>query len=123
MAIYKKEDIPEDFLEFAPVIFVTNIMSHKWTLPIFLSIQTPMKFNQLQKKLGISHSVLSKCLKDMEELLLIRRTVITTTNPPAVEYTLTDYGRQMLEDFLILRDRWKEYDQNFTAPPNGHKYI
>lgn len=123
MAIYKKEDIPEDFLEYAPAIFITNIMSHKWTLPIFLSIQKPVQFNQLQKRLKISHSMLAKCLKDLNELKLIRRTVISDSNPPTVEYSLTEDGQRMLRDFLRLSEEWRGYEAQFMLPPEEHKYI
>ena len=92
-----KENIPKNLIAYAPIVFVVNILSHKWALFILLSLMKPMRFNQLRRYLDISHSVLSKELKGLEKLQLISRKIIDDTNPPSVEYSLTDKGKQLLE--------------------------
>ena len=96
MAITRKENIPELLEEYSPIVFIVNILSHKWSLFILLSLSEPKRFNQLRRHLNISHSVLSKELKVLEKFFLINRRIIEDTNPPSVEYSLTEFGRSLL---------------------------
>jgi DNA-binding HxlR family transcriptional regulator len=63
MSIIKNNEIPDYLKQYSPIVFVTNILSHKWTLFILISLQKPFRFNQLQRELGVSHTVLAKELK------------------------------------------------------------
>lgn len=96
MSVVKHDAIPETLKEHEDIVFIVNILTRKWSLFILLSLREPMRFNQLRRHLDISHSVLAKELKNLEILQLINRRVIEETNPPSVEYSLTDYGKQLL---------------------------
>ncbi len=96
MAITRREEIPVQLKEYEAMIFIVNILSHKWSLFVLLSLMEPKRFNQLRRELDVSHSVLAKELKDMEQNQLINRRIIENTNPPSVEYSLTSYGKELL---------------------------
>jgi DNA-binding HxlR family transcriptional regulator len=96
MSVVKHDAIPKALKEHKDIVFVVNILTRKWSLFILLSLKEPKRFNQLRRYLDISHSVLAKGLKNLEILQLINRKVIEGTNPPSVEYSLTEYGRQLL---------------------------
>lgn len=111
MSITKYDAIPEPLKKYAPVVFVVNILSHKWTLFILLSLKEPMRFNQLRRHLNISHTVLSQELKHLETMQLLNRYVIEETNPPAVEYSLTNYGQQLLNICMEMQGIGRELDE------------
>lgn len=116
MSIVRREEIPEDLEQYEVTFFILNILSHKWTFPILVYTREPISFNHLQRRLHVSHTVLSKNLKYMEGLMLVKRTVITETNPPTVLYSLTEYGTDMLDQCLQL-STWKEYEAIFPHHP------
>lgn len=122
MSITRRENIPEELKKYSPIFLVTNILSHKWTLCILLSLTTPKRFNQLKRAIGISHSMLSRELKDMEWLQLIHRRVVPGTNPPEVEYSLHGYGVKLLEECLAMLSWATEYDQQIITR-NEHKSV
>lgn len=97
MSITKRDDIPKLLVKDKEIVFIVNILSHKWSLFIILSLAEPMRFNQLRRHLEVSHSVLSKELKYLEALCIVNRRIIAETNPPSVEYSLTDYGVRLLQ--------------------------
>ena len=103
--------IPEQFQYYAPVFVILKILSRKWTLPILLTVREPILYSRLHKRLQITHTVLSNSLEELTGLLLVKRTVITATNPPSVEYTLTEYGERLLAEclnFMSLSDYCSE---------------
>ena len=56
----------------------------------------PMRFNALRRHIGdISQKMLSTTLRSLERDGFVTRTV-TPSNPPQVEYALTDLGRGLL---------------------------
>ena len=66
----------------------------KWSIEIILSTYSleSVGFGDLRRLMkGISSRVLSKKLKDLEELGLIERSVIRS-RPPRVRYTLSERG-------------------------------
>jgi DNA-binding HxlR family transcriptional regulator len=72
---------------------------------IYWLLQGPMRFNELQRRLGgITHRTLSKTLKEMQaDRLLIRRDYGEI--PPRVDYSLTELGRS-LEPVLQAMEQW-----------------
>ena len=70
----------------------------KWTvLVVGVLGRGPMRFNALRRTVGdISQKMLSTTLRNLERDGFVTRTV-TPTNPPQVEYALTDLGRGLLE--------------------------
>ena len=93
-----------------------ELLSGKWKFCILhnLSCYDTMRFKDLQKTaLGISPKVLSKELQELEDNLLVTRTV-NNTKPVTVSYSLTEYAfecRPVLESLIKFglkhRDRIK----------------
>ena len=83
-----------------------NFITKKWNVQILyeLEIHKGMNFNVLMRHLeGISSRSLSDCLKELEKLSLITRTV-QDERPPKVFYELTEKGRGFIElsQFIIM---------------------
>ena len=77
----------------------------KWTVLVVGSLGPgPMRFNALRRTVGdISQKMLSTTLRNLERDGFVTRTV-TPTNPPQVEYALTDLGRGLLEPVRALAE-------------------
>lgn len=89
-----------------------DVLAGKWRLMvIFWLLQSPLRFNALQRRLGaITHRTLSKTLKAMEaDGLLVRNDHQEV--PPRVDYALTKKGRS-LEPILVAMQRWAEENKN-----------
>ncbi|MEO8531210.1 MAG: helix-turn-helix domain-containing protein [Deltaproteobacteria bacterium] len=69
----------------------------KWTLLVIRELgKGPNRFNALQRQIGdISQKMLSSTLRNLERDGFVSRTV-TPVTPPAVEYALTNLGRDFL---------------------------
>lgn len=117
MSITKYSEIPDTLIDYKAIVFIVNILSHKWSLFILLSLQEPMRFNQLRRHLGISHSVLSKGLKELEYLHLINRRILDEFTPPSVEYSLTEQGHRLLKICLEMEGFGQELEDYVGAAP------
>ena len=86
-------------------------------MTIYWLRQSPMRFNELQRRLGaVTHCTLSKTLKEMEaDGLLIRRDYGEI--PPRVDYSLTPRGRT-LEPVLRAMEQWTR-DQDAVGTTSG----
>ncbi|MBF9032846.1 transcriptional regulator [Rhodobacterales bacterium HKCCE2091] len=75
----------------------------KWTILVIRNLSGgPVRFNALRRDIGdISQKMLSSTLKNLERDGFVRRTV-EPTNPPKVEYALTDLGRELLAPVCAL---------------------
>jgi DNA-binding HxlR family transcriptional regulator len=72
-----------------------DLIGGAWTPNILWHLKTPMRFGELKDAVGpISAKVLTQRLRRLEKDGLIRRTV-TPSSPPAVEYSLTEFGREI----------------------------
>src|SRR4051812_1246807 len=73
-----------------------DALSGSWKLPILIVLfNGARRFKEISKEInGISDKMLSKELKDLEENLLVKRTVYETF-PPKVEYDITDHTRTL----------------------------
>jgi len=74
-----------------------EVLGGKWKLQILRYLTNRPEeinhFKKIQREItGISAKVLSKELKDMEDNLLVTRTV-QNTKPVTVAYAVTDYGK------------------------------
>lgn len=89
-----------------PAEFVLDLLAGKWRpMVIFWLMEGPMRFNELQRRLGrITHRTLSKTLKEMEGDGLILRKDYGEI-PPRVDYSLTDKGRS-LQPILKAMEDW-----------------
>ena len=78
---------------------VTGLLSRigdKWTVQIVMELrQRTMRFNEVKRAVGgISQQMLTRTLKALERVGLVRRTVHPTV-PPQVEYALTPLGHSL----------------------------
>lgn len=91
-----------------PAEVTLDFLAGKWRpMIIYWLLQGPMRFNELQRRLGaVSHRTLSKTLKEMEaDALVIRRDYGEI--PPRVDYSLTPRGHS-LEPILLAMERWAQ---------------
>jgi DNA-binding HxlR family transcriptional regulator len=87
--------------ETADCLRATDALSRvgdKWSVLIFMQLETgPRRFSELRRLIaGISAKMLASTLRGLEREGFVSRTVFPT-NPPSVEYALTDLGREMAE--------------------------
>lgn len=74
-----------------------DVLSGKWKISIVATLcyHSKRRFSDILHDVsGISNKMLSKELKDLEMNKLITRTVLDT-KPITVEYSLTDYGKEL----------------------------
>ena len=94
-----------------PLLYAVEIFDSKWKLPIiwFLneSDNQTLRFRQLQRKvIGITETMLTKCLRELERDKIISRKQFNTI-PPTVEYSLTELGKSLIPVLCSLYD-WAE---------------
>ena len=80
----------------------------KWKLPILCSLTAngPSRYNDLLRNVhGISNTMLSKTLKELEESRLVRRAEYLEV-PVRVEYEITERARN-LQPILLQLIRWE----------------
>lgn len=86
-----KQELPS-----CPVATTVSLIGSKWKLLIIRNlVKRPWRFNELMKSIdGISQKVLTSSLRELENDGLIYRKDFKT-NPPKVEYGLTDLGQNL----------------------------
>ena len=89
---------PADTSQCEQISALLSRVGDKWTVLVVGSLGAgPMRFNALRRTVGdISQKMLSTTLRNLERDGFVTRTV-TPTNPPQVEYALTDLGCGLLE--------------------------
>lgn len=83
-----------------------GVVGGKWKPLIlwFLGDVGTLRFSQLQQLMpDVTHRILTKQLRDMEEDQLIQRKIYSEV-PPKVEYTITDKGREILPILDMMCD-------------------
>lgn len=82
--------------ERCPVRDVLDRIGDRWSMLVILQLHAgPARFNALKRTLGdISQRMLALTLRHLERDGLVSREVFPT-NPPQVEYTLTDLGHTL----------------------------
>jgi len=85
-----------------------RIIGGKWKGSILWHLQEgPVRFNDLARQLGgASKKMVNQRLKEMEEIGLVKRNIIST-RPVAVAYEITEFGRSSLTVLEQLKD-WAE---------------
>lgn len=83
-----------------PILYAMEIIGQKWKMPILWYIGDAegqvMRYKELERRVaGITPTMLTKCLRELENDGLITRKQYNTI-PPAVEYTLAERGRSLL---------------------------
>lgn len=93
---------PGDCAKVAPIL---ARVGDKWSvLVVSLLGAGPRRFNEIKRLIdGISQRMLTLTLRGLERDGLVTRTV-TPSNPPRVDYELTDLGRDLLGPVNALSD-------------------
>ena len=83
-----------------PILYAMKIIGQKWKLPILWYIadakNQTMRYKELERKVvGITATMLTKCLRELEADSLIHRKQYSTI-PPTVEYSLTERGMTLI---------------------------
>lgn len=102
-------------LPLCPVREVLDRLGDAWSVLVVLRLgDGPMRFNALKRAVGaISQRMLTVTLRSLERDGLVTRTVFPT-NPPQVEYALTDLGRTLGHPIGALAD-WAVTHQGEVA--------
>ena len=82
-----------------PILCAMNVIGSKWKLPIiwYLHETEKTRFNELKRRIpGITNFMLTKSLREMEADGLVIRREIVSAPPKVVEYSLTDFGRELI---------------------------
>ena len=79
-----------------PVRRILARVGDKWSVLIVMALcDGPRRFNEVKRAIGaISQRMLTLTLRSMERDGLVRRTVLPT-NPPRVDYELTELGHSL----------------------------
>lgn len=83
-----------------PILYVMKLIGQKWKLPILWYIadaeNQTLRYRELERKVvGITATMLTKCLRELEQDKLITRKQYSTI-PPTVEYSLTERGKTLI---------------------------
>jgi len=98
-----KKPLPKDkniYETECPILYAMNLIGQKWKLPILWYLadaeNQTLRYRELERKVvGITATMLTKCLRELEEDGFIKRTQYNTI-PPAVEYSLADRGKTLI---------------------------
>jgi DNA-binding HxlR family transcriptional regulator len=90
-------------------------IGNTWTLLIVLNLGAgKQRFSELKRRVGgISQRMLTQTLRHLERGGMLTRSVFPT-NPPSVEYELTELGFSMLDAIRYLIE-WTAGNQNKIA--------
>ncbi len=89
-----------------PLVHALELLGGKWRLPILyhLSSNSPKRFKELERTIvGITPTMLTSNLKELERNGLIKRQAYATV-PPTVEYSLTEIGYSIIPLAGQIRD-------------------
>ena len=83
-----------------PILYAMEIIGQKWKLPILWYVadaeNQTLRYKELERKvIGITATMLTKCLRELEKDKLIKRKQHNTI-PPTVEYSLTERGKTLI---------------------------
>jgi DNA-binding HxlR family transcriptional regulator len=92
-------------IEPCPIERGMRIIGGKWTGSILWHLKDePMRFNDISRVLGgASKKMISQRLKEMEANKLVKRKVLNT-QPVAVSYELTQFGKTALSFLDSMKD-------------------
>ena len=83
-----------------PMLYAMELIGQKWKLPILWYIadadNQTLRYRELERKVsGITATMLTKCLRELERDRFIRRKQYSTI-PPTVEYSLDERGKTLI---------------------------
>ncbi|WP_313180840.1 winged helix-turn-helix transcriptional regulator [Lacrimispora sp.] len=91
-------------VEECPVIRTLELLNGRWTAQVIYQLEKyeTIRFGELKKQLqGITNTMLSNTLKNLEEKSIIKR-IQYDEMPVRVEYSLTEMGGEMLPIFYEM---------------------
>ncbi len=97
-----------------PYVTSQKLLSGKWSIYLmYLLKEGPIRFNELQRRMpeNMTHTTLSRQLKQLEDSGLIERKVYSEI-PPKVEYELSDVGmkfNRVLDELEVWGTEYIEY--------------
>ena len=93
-----------------PFTTAQKVLSGKYSLMIIFHLKDgPVRFNELLRRFeGLTHSSLTKQLRQLEKFRIIHREVYHQV-PPKVEYSLTDLGKKLSPTLDMLTEWGNEY--------------
>ena len=96
-----------------PFTTAQKVLSGKYSLIIIFHLRDgPVRFNELLRKFnGLTHSSLTKQLRQLENFQLIHREVYNQV-PLKVEYSLTELGKKLYPTILELTEWGRKYIDN-----------
>ena len=92
-----------------PILYAMDVFGQKWKLPIlwYIAEGEVLRYKELQRKVvGITPTMLTKSLRELETDRLVRRKQYDTI-PPTVEYSLTERGKSLIPALESLY-QWAE---------------
>lgn len=94
--------------EVCPIRGVLDRIGDKWSILLLMTLaERPHRFGELRRGVAdISQRMLTQTLRDLQRDGLVDRRVFPT-NPPSVEYRLTDLGKSLLQPMAGLI-RWAD---------------
>lgn len=101
----QNNDFPDACMLPCPIERGMRIIGGKWKGSILWYLKDgPIRFNELTRKLrGASKKMVNQRLKEMENMGLLERKVLST-KPVAVAYEITDFGKSALVFLEELKD-------------------
>jgi len=93
-----------------PILYALDIIGQKWKLPVLWHLMEDEKlhYNELKRKVGgITNTMLTKSLRELEMARLVLRCSYDTV-PPSVDYRLTERGRALIPALNGLYNWGKE---------------
>ena len=104
---------PPDLSEAIALVELMRSVSGRWKLAILWSLMPkPLRFGEMRRaNPGISQSVLTHQLRDLEQDGFVQRTVFPES-PPRVEYELTEAAW----DMRILLDAFQAWHRKHKGP-------
>ena len=96
-----------------PFTTAQKVLSGKYSLIIIFHLRDgPVRFNELLRKFnGLTHSSLTKQLRQLENFQLIHREVYNQV-PLKVEYSLTELGKKLYPTIIELTEWGRKYIDN-----------
>lgn len=114
-----------------PFEVAIDIMDGKWKLYILWHLRNrTLRFSELKRRVpGITQKMLTQKLRELEREKIVKRKVYAEV-PPRVEYSLTDFGKQ-LEPIMELLLEWGHYyslaygesDYDYSCQPKNRKLL
>ncbi|HEX3029509.1 MAG TPA: helix-turn-helix domain-containing protein [Clostridia bacterium] len=103
----------ENYKNICPIEYTLNAIGGKWKLLIIYHLMcngkdTVKRYGELKKSInGITHKMLSKQLKELENEEIVNRKEYPQI-PPKVEYSLTSKGAKLLPILGLMHEWGKE---------------